>query len=118
MDRRISFLIDRLQANLNNGWTISQMAMAVDMSISHFQRIFRLETGLTAHQYLRRARLEKARELLECTPLSVKEVRTRVGVEDNSHFSRDFRKKYGMSPTEYRALEVSKRAKIGVSDGK
>lgn len=54
-------------------------------------------------QYLKALRLEKARGLLEATSLSVKEVRARVGMQDQSHFVRDFNRVYGVTPSQYRA---------------
>ena len=47
--------------------------------------------------------MEQARELLETSYLSVKEVMARVGVADESHFVRDFKKAYGRTPARYRA---------------
>ena len=46
--------------------------------------------------------MERARLLLERTFLSVKEVMTFVGVNDPSHFSRDFRRRHGVAPTSFR----------------
>lgn len=54
--------------------------------------------------YLNELRLEKARELLEderCF-LQIKEIGHQVGLVNDSHFTRDFKKKYGLTPTEYR----------------
>lgn len=53
-------------------------------------------------KYLRLLRMQEARELLETTFLSVKEIRTRVGFGDESHFMRDFKKACGMTPAQYR----------------
>jgi AraC-like DNA-binding protein len=47
--------------------------------------------------------MQKARELLETTFLNVKEVMLNVGAKDTSHFIRDFKKAFGLPPTQYRA---------------
>ena len=54
-------------------------------------------------KYLKLLRMEKAKHLLETTFLSVKEITYRVGINDDSHFVRDFKKAYGTAPTQYRA---------------
>jgi AraC-like DNA-binding protein len=46
--------------------------------------------------------MERAKILLETTFLSVKEIMTEVGVSDESHFVRDFKSVYGVSPARFR----------------
>lgn len=54
-------------------------------------------------KYLKLLRMEKAKHLLETSFLSVKEITYRVGINDESHFVRDFKKTYGKAPTQYRS---------------
>ena len=56
--------------------------------------------------YLRALRLEQARELLQTSRLTVKQIMNEVGVEDKSHFAREFKKTYGLTPTAYRAAHL------------
>lgn len=60
--------------------------------------------GITPTQYLKSVRLRKAKELLETSFLSVKQIISLVGIGDRNHFTNDFKKAYGVSPTEYRRL--------------
>jgi hypothetical protein len=53
-------------------------------------------------RYLRVLRMERAKDLLESSFLSVKEIGFRVGLTDESHFVRDFKATYGLSPACYR----------------
>jgi AraC-like DNA-binding protein len=53
-------------------------------------------------QYLRHLRLEEARRLLENSFKQVKVIAAAVGLPDRSHFTRDFKEKYGCTPSEYR----------------
>ena len=54
-------------------------------------------------RFLRLLRMEKARHLLESSFLSVKEIAYQVGLNDESHFVRDFKSTYGSSPALYRS---------------
>jgi two-component system response regulator YesN len=76
--------------------------------------LFKTETGATAMQYLKALRMEKARELLDTTYLSVKEVAVQVGLNDTSHFVRDFKKAFGQTPTQYRN-QLSKHKRKSMS---
>lgn len=62
-------------------------------------------------QYLKSIRIRKAKELLETTFMSVKQIMSVVGIGDRNHFAHDFKKAYGLSPTEYRKLNFS--TKVG-----
>ena len=65
------------------------------------------ETGLAPGQFLRALRLQAARELLESSPLSVKEVMAKAGFNDKSYFTRAFKQAFGASPSSYRSQFVS-----------
>jgi transcriptional regulator GlxA family with amidase domain len=78
------------------------MARAVNLTAFHFCHLFKAETGSSPAKYLKALRLERARELLETTFLSVKEIRALVGLNDESHFARDFRATYGVTAQQHR----------------
>lgn len=102
MDRRILILKEHILSNLKKQNSVEEMAVSVDISSSHLHRLFKAETGISLAHYIREARLEKARELLEATFKRIKEIRFEVGIRDQSHFVRDFKAKYGVTPSEYR----------------
>jgi AraC family transcriptional regulator len=92
------------------------MARTVNLTSFHFCHLFKAETGRSPARYLKALRLERARELLETTSLSVKEIRALIGLNDESHFARDFRAAYGLTAQAYReqylGLAATKKEEI------
>jgi len=78
------------------------LATLVNLSPSRFRHLFKQETGTTPAQYLKDIRLTRAEKMLRTTFLSIKQILKQVGIASNTHFVRDFRRKYGMTPTSYR----------------
>jgi AraC-like DNA-binding protein len=72
------------------------------VSYSWFRHTFTAHTGLGPHQYLLELRLVRARSLLAETDLSVKEIATQTGFEDEFYFSRLLRQKFGITPSQWR----------------
>jgi AraC-like DNA-binding protein len=83
--------------------TVERLAGLAGLSAFHFIRAFRGATGETPHQYLRRRRLERARELLVTTPMPVTEICDAVGFQSLGSFSALFRRETGETPGAYRA---------------
>ena len=99
MDPRIAHAIARIERDVEAGLTVDALAADVNLSPSRFTHLFRCATGVSPGRYIRVLRMERARILLERTFLTVKEVMAYVGVNDPSHFTRDFRRHHGVPPT-------------------
>ena len=102
MDHRVRKVIALMEEHLHQGWPASRWAQFVNISPSRLHQLFKDETGAPPARYLRRLRMERAKNLLETSYLSVKEVMARVGLADESHFVRDFKRSCGCSPAKYR----------------
>ena len=102
MDRRIELVISKIKSEIATAWDSATLATLVNLSPSRFRHLFKQETGTSPAQYLKEYRLRKAEKMLRTTFLSVKQVLKHVGLGSNAHFVHDFKKKYGMTPTEYR----------------
>ena len=91
---------------------IGTVARAEGVSIRYLQRLFK-EAGNSFIHYLRTRRLERCRADLASSfhaDLSISEICFRWGFNGSAHFSRAFRKAYGMSPREYRQQQVEERS--------
>jgi AraC-like DNA-binding protein len=104
MDHRIFHLIEQILENLQHDWRVEEMAKLAGLSETHIQKLFKSKVGMPPITWLREKRLEKAREFLEAedTHFHINEIGRKVGMSNESHFSRDFKKKFGVSPKEYR----------------
>jgi transcriptional regulator GlxA family with amidase domain len=103
MDWRVRHVIVRMERDLHRPLPLSELGRLVNLSPSRLAHLFVRDTGAAPGRYLRHLRLARARALLEESPLSIKEVMARVGVNDASHFTRDFKRQYGASPRTFRA---------------
>lgn len=102
MDPRVRAIIDLMNTHSSRKLSVQEMSETVQLSPSRLRHLFKHETGTSLMRHLRNLRMERAKELLETTFLSVKEVAARGGIASVSHFVRDFEKTYGYGPTEHR----------------
>ena len=80
----------------------SDLAELVHMNPDYLNRIFKRETGMTLGDYVLNEKMQIARNLLQTTTLPVSYVASRVGYENFSHFSRTYKRMFGISPSEER----------------
>lgn len=100
-DPRVAEIILQLRDMLRQKDALAELARRAGLSESRLSHLFRAATGWSLSEYAKRVRLAVGQELLESSPLSIKEVAAAVGM-DRSHFSRDFKTLCGLSPREYR----------------
>jgi two-component system response regulator YesN len=102
MDHRVQLIIAIMEKNYHRDVSIKSFASKVNLSVSYFCHLFKRETGSCPKQYLKSLRMRRARALLETTPLSAKEIMNSVGISNSSHFARDFKKSFGLTPIKFR----------------
>ena len=107
MDHRVQILIVLIEDDVQNSPSVNELARLVHLSPSRLNHIFRADTGTSIAHYLKAHRMRLARELLETTFLNVKEIMTVVGLTDLSHFVRDFKKTFGVTPSEYKKCHLN-----------
>lgn len=106
MDQRVLTVIALMKHDPGQPLPLRRLAQSVNLSPTRLWYLFKAETGSPPARYLRTLRMEGATTLLVDTFLSVKEIIARVGFSDGSHFVRDFKRIYGVTPTEYRKQNV------------
>ena len=98
----VSVALDRIHTEYMNPLTVGELARQVGLDRSWFSSRFKARTGLSPGQYLLSFRLELAAELMQNHGQSVKCAANSVGYEDLYHFSRMFRRHFGLSPRAWR----------------
>ncbi|NQZ68924.1 MAG: helix-turn-helix transcriptional regulator, partial [Lentisphaeria bacterium] len=94
----LSYLEDHYDTNV----TVEDLAKTVYLSVPRFYLVFKETVGMPPLEYVQRLRLQKSLELLLVTDLTINEIADRVGYKDQFHYSKRFKKLYGMSPSAYR----------------
>ncbi len=105
-DKEVLTKIDKarliIREKINSPLSPEEIAASLNMSYTWFRRMFRQYTGLAPAQYITQLKIQKARELLSVTGMSVKEVALELGYESIDYFSTLFKKQTGMTPGEFR----------------
>ena len=96
--RRISKAVKQLRENIDEPLKIEDMARNLGMSVSGFHHHFKSITALSPLQFQKQIRLQEARRLMLGEDLDVAGASSRVGYEDPSYFSRDYKKLFGTPP--------------------
>lgn len=91
-----------INANFHKEISLDDVSREVDISPYYFSKIFKEETGENFIEYVTGIRMERAKELLLSSTLSMKEICGEVGYSDPNYFSRTFKKNVGLTPTEYK----------------
>ncbi|WP_187435851.1 AraC family transcriptional regulator [Bradyrhizobium hipponense] len=105
--RRLRMVTDYLRDHLADNVGLLELANIAQLSRSHFCRAFRASTGLSPHQWLLIARIEKAKELLVSDMLPISEIALLTGFADQAHLSRHFSRTVGSSPGAWRRQAAS-----------
>lgn len=91
-----------IQNNYSKDISLDDVSRVVNISPYYFSKIFKEDTGENFIEYLTGIRINRAKELLDTTEYSMKEICCMVGYSDPNYFSRSFKKNVGVTPTEYK----------------
>lgn len=93
--RRVRAYIDD---HIGERISLDELARQAGVTRFHFARQFRLSTGESPMEYLRRVRIERSKSILQNCDATIAEVAARLGFSDQSHFTRIFGRLVGVSP--------------------
>ena len=102
--RDINRAIDYLHSNINQDFSLADLANLAGLSKYHFMRVFKKETGKTPYHYYIDIKIEKAIELIKTQKYNITEICFMCGFKDHSHFSRIFKSKTGMTPSHFKVM--------------
>lgn len=94
----VKFLKENYHLNLK----LEEISKQAGLSVSHYAKIFKSETGISPINYVINLKIKKACEYLQFTNLLVKEVAFKVGIHDIQYFTKIFKANVGLSPSQYR----------------
>jgi len=98
-------LLDFVEENLGNSDVgVGEMATATAKSRSNLNRKMKQLLGVTPADFLKEARMKRAKQLLATTTRGINEIAYGCGFSDPKYFSKCFKSSLGMSPSEYRSM--------------
>lgn len=109
MSRKVEVVLSLIAEDLSRQHSSTELAQAVNLSPSRLRHLVKEATGVSLTQYLKLNKMQEAKELLETSLLSIKQIMRIINVRDRSHFSRDFKRLYGVAPKEYREQHLSSK---------
>jgi AraC family transcriptional regulator len=112
-EARVARTVREIDRHPDDDLTLGRLSRLAGSSPYHFLRTFERVTGLTPHQYVRRARLRLAATRLLAEQARVLDIALDCGFGDVSNFNRAFRMEFGVSPRALRRLNISHGANGG-----
>ena len=100
--RLISRVQQRFESNYAENYSLASLAAEHHMSVSYLSHLFKEVTGVSVMEYLTACRMQAAKGYLATTDLSIGEIVCVCGFSDDSNFSRSFKAKTGLTPSEFR----------------
>lgn len=101
-DHRVMKVCDYVRERLDQPLHLQELADHVHISVSQLSHLFLETLGTAPMEFVRRSRIDFAKQMLLNNTLSLREIAERIGYEDQSQLSRAFRRAEGVSPSQYR----------------
>jgi AraC family transcriptional regulator len=100
--RRLQRVTDHIREHISQELSLSELAGVLGMSPSHFKTLFKESTGVPVHQYVIRARVEYASDLIARDRLPLSQIALQAGFANQSHMSRCIKRMTGHTPAALR----------------
>lgn len=101
--RKLRLVVEFINENLSENLSLNMLAALCNLSVVHFAKAFKQSTGLAPHRFVNLRRIERAKNLLQKSNLTVTEIAVLTGFTDHSHLTKVFRRTVGVPPSVYQA---------------
>lgn len=95
-----------MKERLGEDVSIADWSAACGLNVDYFSRLFKMHTGVTPRAWLIEARLQKAARMLEYPGKTVEQIASDCGFNCPFHFSRSFKRRFGLAPANYRSIRL------------
>ncbi len=99
----LSRVVQKIEEGLAENVTLSQLAAVAGLSVPHFCRAFKRSFGCPPYEFIIRRRIERAKEHLRHSEMTITDIALACGFSTSSHFANSFRRQVGTTPQMYRA---------------
>ncbi|NOU74787.1 response regulator [Paenibacillus sp. LMG 31458] len=96
--------LNYIHEQYRNKFTLDDVSNHVNISRSHFSKLFKEHQGVSVIEYVEGVRMKQARLLLRTTPLAISEIADRIGVQDIFYFSKLYKRYYKVNPSKDRSM--------------
>ncbi|HEX3038038.1 MAG TPA: AraC family transcriptional regulator [Oscillospiraceae bacterium] len=101
-NRKITEITEWLRININKDYSVEEIAKKFNFNKDYLCRIFKEHTGMSIIKYINGEKISKAKELLCCSEISIKEISSVLGFNDEKYFMKLFKNYENITPSEYR----------------
>ncbi|WP_299153733.1 AraC family transcriptional regulator [uncultured Tateyamaria sp.] len=101
---RVAQILEYIDEHTDEELSLATLAEIAGVSVFHFSRMFKIDTGMTPHKFVLRHRVNKAREMLERSDATLAQIAYEVGFSSQSHMISSFKRFVGTSPGKYRKI--------------
>ena len=101
----VAYIREHIQERVS----INDLAEYTGLSVGYLSRLFKKETGVSISDYIREKKVEKAREMLQNSDMSLPDIASRLSFSSQSHFTQQFRAFTGVTPKKYRVAHSGGR---------
>jgi AraC-like DNA-binding protein len=102
--QKLKTVLERIEEDLSFDLSLQGLAEMADLSVPHFCRAFKQSMGSSPYAFIVRRRIDRAKQFLRHSSMSVTEIALACGFGSSSHFANIFRREVGISPVAYRSL--------------
>jgi AraC family transcriptional regulator len=106
-DRKLRHVMDFIETHIEDELTVDRIASTISLSQYHFARLFKSTIGKSPHQYVSERRLIHAKQMLSDADRPLVDIAHACGFSSEGNFCRSFRRATGMTPGQFRSLQMS-----------